>query len=87
MKTSIAKPDRGIKLKAIKVFHPAFDSLIRLIAKGFMTRKAIRRLYERSNTLQRNVYTNQRNGNTDAVLFVRNSIGVIVVSCLKYLLK
>ncbi len=61
IKTSMAKPESGIKLKAKNVFKPALDSLIRLITKGFVNEnKATTCKSPCGNTHQRNPYTNQR---------------------------
>jgi hypothetical protein len=61
IKTSIAKPERGIKLKAKNVFNPVLDFVIRLITKGFVKgNKATSCKTTYDNTHQRNTYTNQR---------------------------
>jgi len=61
IKTSIAKPDKGNKLKAIIVFHFAVDSLTRLMIQDFISRsKAITLVCFHCDTNQRNDYKNQR---------------------------
>src|SRR5215216_862402 len=88
IKTSMAKPESGIRLKAKNVFQPALDSLIRLIIKGFVKEnKATPLQSPYANMVQRNTYTNQRLKAIAADLLALNSIGLKPISCRKYLLK